>query len=141
MPDNEEKQLQLVENRHVYSVFERAFSIVNKVVTVPSFWKFTEVWTKYFPFITVQSSSTFTKYTACDNITASRRDTTQNGLSTQSIMRKTSQHIEFVGRERRQYRCNRELAGLYPSYYPSILVNGSDQTKFSLSHFATSVKD
>lgn len=140
MPDTGEAHLPFIENNQVYEVFKREFAILNKDEKVPTFSYFTAIWKSQCSWVKVRKWSRFNKCSTCEQITASLRNAVTKGLPTDDIMRGKALHIDFVSRERREYRRKTELATLHPSSYLSLVVDGADQTKFALPHFCTSVK-
>lgn len=62
-------------------------------------------------------------------------------LSTQDIMHNIAVQITFNSRERRKYIRKTEFASLYPSSYLSLVVDGADQTKFTLPNLCSPVKN
>lgn len=141
MPDSGEAHLPFFEKKQVYEVFCREYELLYNSNTIPTFSYFTEVWKKHCSWIKVRKSTRFTKCSTCEQITAALREATRGGVQTDAILRGKAIHLDFIARERREYRRKCELAILYPTSYLSLVVDGADQTKFSLPHFTTSVKD
>lgn len=121
--------------------FQCEYSILHKYEEIPTFSYFTATWKRCYSWLKVRKSSRFTKCRFCKQITDALRQASRNGFSTHQIMRQKAAHIDFIERERREYRHKCELAELFPSAYLSMVVDRADQSKFSLPSFTSSMKD
>lgn len=85
--------------------------------------------------------SRFTNSSICDQIGSALLDAVNEGKPTGNRIAQRDSHNNYFERERRGYRRNVELAKAKPSKYISPVVDGANQSKFTLPHFVTSTID
>lgn len=126
---------------HVYEVFQREYSLLHTGEEIPTLSYFTKIWNQHRSWVKIRKHSRFTKCTVCEQISTALRTAFRNGLPTEEVKRRKAAHIDFIALERREYKRKCELAYLYPSFYPSLVVDGANQSRYALPHFTSAMKD
>lgn len=141
MPDNNQRHLPFVNKISVFNRFKYEFGILYPSLTSPSENYFYATWKMYCSDIKVRRAIRFTKCATCERIRTALLDATSRNLSTDDLLLEQSKHLEFIYNERLEYKSKVELAKLKPLEYLSIVVDGADQSAYSLPHFIFDVKD
>ncbi len=141
MPDNGELHLPFFRKEEVYNIFKLEFKKLYPSREVPSQSYFLSTWKKNRFKVKVRQDTRFTKCTTCERLRSAKADAIRRGLPTDHIKKEQSEHNDFIAMERREYVRKAELAMLRPSKFLSIVVDGADQSAYSLPHFVTKVKD
>lgn len=140
MPDCDEIHLPYRLKCHVYQRFSTDYArLYNEKPPSRSF--FSTIWNSFCNNIKVRKVSKFSKCTVCEQIDNELMKSRLGGRSTAEILKKKEEHINFVMRERVEYRKKQELAKIEPSRYLSIIIDGADQSAYGLPHFCSSTKD
>ncbi len=140
MPDTGEYHLPFFRKRDVYTEFSREFAILNGGKSPPSIPYFFKVWRHECSKIKVRRITRFSKCEECENLRAKLTEAVKNSLPVDDIKRRRRLHLEFIKRERLEYKKKRDEAIIEPDSYLSIIVDGADQSAFGLPHFTTSTK-
>lgn len=141
MPDRIESHLPFFRTADVYELYKRDFINLYPDQTPLQYNRFMETWKMHCGHVKVKKSTRFTKCSLCERLREALAQATRDGTPCGVLKQKKAAHYDFVFRERREYRRKRELSILRPAEYMSIVIDGADQTAFTLPHFAVSVKD
>ncbi|MEM9681301.1 MAG: hypothetical protein AAF901_13340, partial [Bacteroidota bacterium] len=109
--------------------------------TPPSKNYFLSIWKQKCRYIKVRNHTRFSICPTCEQIDAAINKNMKSDKHTEQLLRSKKQHMDFVLRERCEYRQKAEKAKLFPSKYLSIIIDGADQSAFGLPHFCSSTKD
>ncbi|XP_074661102.1 uncharacterized protein LOC141913837 [Tubulanus polymorphus] len=133
-PDKTEKWLpQIFRKIYLYREYKTEKSDNNdRYVSQSTFYR---IWSELFSFVKIKKGSTFSK---CDDCVRIQRllQSTQNPISRKEIMAEKQRHISTVMTERLAYYARVSRAQTNPNRYVSLIVDGMDQTKSFLPHFA-----
>lgn len=141
MPDRNQFHLPFFRTMDVYEIFTKEFSRLYFDETCPSYSYFMRIWRQKCSHIQVRKTSRFTKCTTCEHLRSAMVNAVRAGQPTDELLIQKRVHNEFVTRERREYCRKKEQAILRPKDFLSIIIDGADQTAFSIPHFTTSTKD
>lgn len=141
MPDKEEFHLPFFTKKCVYEIFTKEFAILYPRMNVPVLSSFVHTWKKFRNYIKVRKYSRFTKCSTCERLRAALGDAFCNRQETRILKDQKRLHHEFIRRERLEYQSKRERAILYPADYLSLVIDGADQSAFTLPHFAVKTKE
>lgn len=141
MPDTDEFHLPFFEKTQVYQIFKKQYSIIYPTQQVPTYSYFTAIWKTKCSNVKVRKSSRFSICSTCERLRSSLERAITDGLSTEDLKREKFSHNRFIERERLEYRNKCEEASLNPEKYISLVIDGADQSKFSLPHFMTPTKE
>lgn len=141
MPDKPQLHLPFFRTADVYEVFTKEFSRLYVNDNYPCYNYFMRVWKMHCSNIQVRKSSRFTKCSLCEQLRSALVDTVRAGQSTEELLNQKRDHNSFVRKERREYFSKMERSILSPKEYISVIVDGADQSAFSLPHFTTKTKD
>jgi len=105
----------------------------------PYSWKvWLSLWQLKYPFVTVPKCFAFSVCSTCatlhDRILTSTKSKDKSKLVQYKEFRRI--HLNFVSKERLQYRENQRLAREYPDKFVSLCIDGMDQAKLRSPHFA-----
>ena len=140
MPDNIQRHLPYVNKVSVFRRFVSEFNILYPGISTPSINYFYSIWKRYCSDIKVRKATRFTKCSTCERIRKALLDATARNLPTDDLLKEQADHHDFIYQERLQYKSNVELAKLKPLEYLSIVVDGADQSAYTLPHFIFDIK-
>ncbi len=141
MPDNGELHLPFFRKEEVYDVFKCEYKRLYPTREVPCQSYFLSSWKKCKFKVKVRQDTRFTKCSTCERLRSALSTAIRKSLPTDEIRKEKTGHNEFIAMERREYLRKAELAMLRPSKYLSVVIDGADQSAYSLPHFVTKVKD
>ena len=141
MPDNGEFHLPFFRKKDVYEIFQLQYKKLYPTRQVPSQSYFLMCWKNNRDHIKVRRESRFTKCGTCERLRSALADAIRKGIPTDDLKKEKLAHNQFIAMERREYLRKAEMAMLQPSKYISIVVDGADQSAFSLPHFVTKTKE
>lgn len=141
MPDNGELHLPFFRKEDVYEVFILQFKKLYPTKDFPGKSYFYASWKKHRFNVKVRQETRFTKCGTCERLRAALAEAIRRGLPTDDIKKEKTAHNDFVALERREYMRKAELAMLRPSQYLSFVIDGADQSAYTLPHFVTKTKD
>lgn len=141
MPDRDEIHLPFFRKNDVYELFVRDFKKLYPKSLVPTSSYFYYIWKKYKSNVKVRRDTRFTKCSTCERLRDALEEAIRLGQPTDELKKQKKEHNEFVALERREYKRKCELAILRPSEYLSFIIDGADQSAFTLPHFVTKIKD
>lgn len=85
--------------------------------------------------IRLYANTSFTRCTICNNLTQKIKGT-KDSAQRAVFREEMKQHREWAKREKEAYYATRERAINFPQTQVSLIVDGADQSKFHLPHFA-----
>jgi len=91
-------------------------------------------WNKHRKDIKIREHLRFSKCTTCVNLRMNWKDGTDD-VSRAQKKKECTEHLEFVKQERSYLYYKRDLAKRYPNDFLSIIIDGADQSAYSLPHF------
>lgn len=141
MPDNNERHLPCVSKLAVFERFKSEFMVIYPCSSCPTAAYFYCVWKAECSEIKVRKVSRFRKCGTCESLRSEILKATSRNLDTADLLAKKASHLRFVETERREYKVKVELSKLKPREYISIVIDGADQSAYSLPHFIGSVKE
>jgi len=141
MPDNNERYLPFVSKIAVYEQFRDEFKILYSSIDCPSANYFYSIWKKYCFEIKVRRSTRFSKCATCERIRTALIEASAKKLNTEAILEEHARHIDFISKERLEYKTKIELTKLHPLEYMSVVIDGADQSAYSLPHFTFDTKE
>ncbi len=141
MPDTGESHLPFFRKRDVYTEYiKEYYKLHESGRRHSSKYYFCWTWKHFCPKIKIRKLGRFTKCDECEASRAALENAVKHGLDTEPIRRRRKAHIEFVAKERLEYKKKRDRAIIDPTKYASIILDGADQSRFGLPHFTTSTK-
>ena len=100
--------------------------------------RFFALWQEHYPYVTVPETMAFSVCTVCatlhDRILTATKSKDKFMLRELKGMRRT--HLGFISEERMHYRNHQDLARKYPDLYVSLCIDGMDQSKCNVPHWA-----
>ena len=140
MPDNGELHLPFFRKDEVYGIFKSEYKTLYPTRETPSQSYFLHIWQKERSKVKIRQNTRFTKCNTCERLRSAKAEAIRKGLPTDHIKREQAVHNEFIAKERREYLRKAELAMLHPSRYLSVVIDGADQSAYSIPHFITKLK-
>lgn len=101
---------------------------------------FYRVWRTFAAFVNVRKNHGFTVCSICEMLREEMSKHLQDEDTLVKLIEQHAAHLKFIERERNGYEARQNLAEQNPDRYCSIIVDGADQKKYGLPHFAISTK-
>ncbi len=142
MPDKSQVHLPFTRKKDVFMhIISEYHALYGTSSSPPSNGYISSIWRSHCPHVKVRKKSRFTICSTCDEINTSLENALKNRSDTMNILTRKRDHMDYVNRERLEYRRKRNNAIREPSKYCSLIMDGADQSAYGLPHFTTTTKD
>lgn len=140
MPDSNEMHLPFFKKKEVFLTFVDEFNDLYPSSKAPTEDYFLRTWKFNCFHVKVRKNSRFTKCDTCEHFRMALHTAVVHRKPTDELKYQRKRHLDYIRRERLEYKKNRDRAILEPNSCISLIIDGADQSAFGLPHFTTKVK-